>query len=153
MALKFHLLELLLHLRRAFVSRGETVAETVTMRSDREARLRRVLEFVSQHCHESLSQPDAARAAGMSTSSFRAFFKETTGWGFGDYLRDLRLERAARLLREGDESMAAIAQQTGFADQSHLTRLFKNKHGLSPLHYRKLHHRNGAVAKVGELFK
>jgi AraC-like DNA-binding protein len=139
LTLKFHLLELLFQLRRAFVSRGEIDAETVTMRSEREARLRRVLEYVSQHCHESVSQPDVARAAGMSTSSFRAFFKETTGWGFGDYLRDLRLERAARLLRETTESMAGVAQQTGFADQSHLTRLFKAKHGVAPLHYRKQH--------------
>ena len=82
------------------------------------------------------------------------FFQETTGWGFGDYLRDLRLERAARLLRETTESMAAVAHQTGFADQSHLTRLFKAKHGVSPLHYRKRHlGLNGDSTAVGELFK
>jgi AraC-like DNA-binding protein len=138
-SLKFHLLEVLMHLRQAFSSQGEMTSESVTLRSEREARLVRVLEYVGQHCHAPLSQPEVARTAGMSTSRFRAFFKETTGWGFADYVRDLRLDRAARLLRESGESVAAIAYRTGFADQSHLQRLFKAKHAISPLSYRKLH--------------
>ena len=75
----------------------------------------------------------------MSVSRFRAFFKETTGWGFSDYLRELRLERAARLLRESAESVAEVAYETGFADQSHLQRLFKGRYGICPLAYRKQH--------------
>ncbi|MBI5775616.1 MAG: AraC family transcriptional regulator [Verrucomicrobia bacterium] len=154
LALKLHLMELLFHLRRAFAGGGEVAGETVTMRSDREARLRRVLEFVSQHCHESVAQPDVARVAGMSVGRFREFFKETTGWGFGDYLRDLRLERAARMLRETSKSVAIIAQINGFADQSHLQRLFKAKHGISPLAYRKHHLTEEPKAEpAGELFK
>ncbi|MEW6304071.1 MAG: AraC family transcriptional regulator [Verrucomicrobiota bacterium] len=139
MALKFHFLEMLFHLCRGFVTGNETKDEPATLRSQREARLRRALEYVSLHCQNSVSQPEVARAAGMSSSRFRAFFKQTTGWRFGDYLRDLRLERAARLLRETDESVAAIAQMTGFADQSHLQRLFKAKYSISPLAYRKGH--------------
>jgi transcriptional regulator GlxA family with amidase domain len=139
LALKFHLLEVLLHLHRAFLSRRGAAPETVSMRAERERRLVRVLEYMGEHCHTAVSQPEVARVAGMSTSRFRAFFKETTGWGFADYLRDLRLERAARLLRETNESVAAVAYQTAFADQSHLQRLFKAKHAISPLAYRKLH--------------
>jgi len=150
LALKLNLMELLFHLRRAFAGGGEVVGETVTMRSEREARLRRVLEYVSDHCHETLTQPTAAREAGLSVSRFRDFFKETTGWGFADYLRDLRLERAARLLRESVESMASVAEATGFADQSHLHRLFKAKHGVAPLAYRK---RFQAGLGAGELSK
>lgn len=144
LTLKIHLLEMLIQLRRAFLSRGETAPDTISMRAEREARLRRVLEFLGKRCHTSLSQPEAARVAGMSTSRFRIFFKETTGWGFADYLRDLRLERAARLLRESAESVAGVAYQTGFADQSHLQRLFKAKHAISPLAYRKQHQRSAS---------
>jgi AraC-like DNA-binding protein/mannose-6-phosphate isomerase-like protein (cupin superfamily) len=138
-ALKFHLLETLMHLRHAFIDETETSRTTQSMRAEREARLSRVLEYVGQHCNGRLSQPEVARIAGMSTSRFRAFFKATTGWGFGDYLRELRLERAAVLLRETSESVAAIAYQTGFADQSHLQRLFKARYTASPLSYRKRH--------------
>lgn len=155
-ALKFHLLEVLMHLRRAFIMHSEVVPDTISARAEREARLGRVLEYVAQHCHARLSQPEVARVAGMSTSRFRAFFKETTGWGFSDYLRELRLERAARLLRETAESVAAIAYQTGFADQSHLQRLFKARYALCPLAYRKLNQSCGEASesfkKAGEAF-
>lgn len=137
--LKFHLLEVLLELRRGFLSSGHTPPDSVARRADRLARLSRVLEFVGERCHMAIPQPEVARFAGMSTSRFRAFFKETTGWGFADYVRDLRLERAARLLRETVESVAAVAYQTGFADQSHLQRLFKAKYDVSPLAYRRRH--------------
>lgn len=73
----------------------------------------------------------------MSTSRFRAFFKETTGWGFARYLREQRVERAAKLLRESSESIAAIAHRTGFADQSHLLRWFREKYHVSPKEYRR----------------
>ncbi len=137
--LKFHLMEVLLELRRAFLPRGYSAPNTMVRRAERMARLNRILEYVGEHCQEAVRQPEVARHVGMSTSRFRAFFKETTGWGFSDYLRDLRLERAARLLRETTVSVADIAGQTGFADQSHLQRLFKAKHAVSPLAYRKTH--------------
>jgi len=138
LALRFHLLEVLLQLRRAFIAKGGE-PEAISTRAEREARLGRVLEFVAQRCDGAIAQPEVAKVAGMSTSRFRAFFKETTGWGFADYLRDLRLERAARLLRETNESVAEVACRTGFSDQSHLHRLFKAKHDVSPLAYRKQH--------------
>jgi AraC-like DNA-binding protein/mannose-6-phosphate isomerase-like protein (cupin superfamily) len=149
-ALKVHLLELLLGLRGALATADAASVEAPATRSLRESRLQRALEHISVHSHRALAQPEVARAAGMSTGRFRAFFKETTGWGFGDYLRDLRLERAARLLRETDESIANIAHATGFADQSHLQRLFKLKHKLSPRRYRQQH---PARTVAGELFK
>jgi AraC-like DNA-binding protein len=138
-SLKLHLFEVLMHLRRAFIEKPGTPRTNQSMRAEREARLGRVLEYVAQHCNARVSQPEVARIAGLSTSRFRAFFKETTGWGFGDYLRELRLERSARLLRETGESVAEIAYQTGFADQSHLQRLFKARYSSSPLAYRKEH--------------
>lgn len=148
-ALKFHFLSVLFHLRQAFetsvVSQGLPEAD----RAMREEKLRRALDYVSLHAHESISQPAAARAAGMSTSRFRAFFKETTGWGFAHYVRELRVERAAKLLRDTDESVATIAHMTGFADQSHLLRCFKLKYTLSPVTYRQRHRLNQA----GEIFQ
>jgi AraC-like DNA-binding protein len=137
-ALEFRLIELLFQLRQAFLAGySRQLVEPVSVRSEREARLRQVLDYVAQNCANELSQPEVARTVGMSVSSFREFFKETTGWRFGDYLRDLRLDRAARLLRESDEPIAEVAQRSGFADQSHLTRLFKEKYGITPLQYRK----------------
>jgi AraC-like DNA-binding protein/mannose-6-phosphate isomerase-like protein (cupin superfamily) len=134
--LKFHLLEMLFRLRHAFRSVNAS-PEGPADRSHREVRLRKVLEYVAANAHRPLTQPEVAQSVGMSASRFRDFFKRTTGWRFSDYLRDVRLDRAARLLRETDSSVAAIAQATGFADQSHLQRLFKAKYRISPLAFRR----------------
>ena len=140
--LKLQLLDVLLRLRTALASPDETKTSTDGNRALREERLRRALDFVSLHGHEAISQPQVARAAGMSTSRFRAFFKETTGWGFSRYLREQRMERAAQLLRESSESIAAIAHRTGFADQSHLLRWFRDKYGMAPKDYRRSHRKD-----------
>lgn len=136
--LKYHFTTLLFQLRQAFAASPEPQAPHGD-RSIREERLRRSLDYVSLHAHESVSQPAAARAAGMSTSRFRSFFKETTGWGFAQYVREVRVERAAKLLRETDASVAEIAHMTGFADQSHLLRCFKAKYHDAPVAYRQRH--------------
>jgi AraC-like DNA-binding protein/mannose-6-phosphate isomerase-like protein (cupin superfamily) len=135
--LKLQFLTVLHRLRGGFSGTKETAP--TTDHALREARLRRALDYVSLHAHESVAQPEVANAVGMSTSRFRAFFKETTGWGFSEYVRDLRVERAAKLLRTTEESVADIAHRTGFADQSHLLRCFKAKYAISPLVYRRTH--------------
>ncbi|MDB6139393.1 MAG: AraC-type DNA-binding protein [Verrucomicrobiaceae bacterium] len=137
--MKLRLLGVLLQLRAAFASPEDLRANKDGDRALREIRLRRALDYVALHGHEAISQPDVARAAGMSTSRFRAFFKETTGWGFARYLREQRVERAEKWLRESSESIATIAHRTGFADQSHLLRCFREKHGLAPKEYRRVH--------------
>ena len=136
-ALKLRLLAVLLCLRTSLASTDDLKPHSDSDRALREARLRRALDYVSLHGHEAISQPQVAKAAGMSTSRFRAFFKETTGWGFARYLREQRVERAAQLLRESSESIATIAHRTGFADQSHLCRCFRDKHGVAPKDYRR----------------
>lgn len=136
MELKLRLLEMLLRLRAGFKANDELKS---TARSDPALRLRQALDYIVLHGHEAISQPQVAQAVGMSTSRFRAFFKETTGWGFARYLREHRVERAAKLLRESSESIADIAHLTGFADQSHLLRCFRDKFDMPPKLYRQKH--------------
>lgn len=136
---KVRLLEVLLGLRSAFPRREAPRPSQPGERNLREERLRKALDYLSLHGHETISQPRVAKAAGMSTSRFREFFKETTGWGFARYLIEQRVVRAARLLRESEETIADIAHRTGFSDQSHLLRCFRAKFGVSPKHYRRQH--------------
>ena len=55
----------------------------------------------------------------------------------GTYLRGVRLTWAAGRLTDSDDTIAQIALQAGFFDQSHFTRTFKRQFGLTPLAYRK----------------
>jgi AraC family transcriptional regulator len=68
------------------------------------------------------------------TRTFRAFLRCTPG----EYLRAWRLDRAARALTQGHRTLAQIAFENGFTDQSHLNRHFARAYGVSPGRYRKL---------------
>ena len=106
----------------------------------REQRLRSILDYIAVNSGSALKQSEVAAFAGMSVSRFRVFFKETIGWRFDQYVRNVRLENAAVLIRETERSIADIANETGFSDQSHLQRAFKDRYHTSPLQYRKGEH-------------
>jgi AraC-like DNA-binding protein len=67
---------------------------------------------------------------------FAAVFRRHYGCSVGEYLRRRRVHRARQRLAETDLPLAEIATEAGFADQSHLTRMFKRFVGLTPGQYR-----------------
>ena len=56
---------------------------------------------------------------------------------FGDYIRKLRIDKATGLMESTDYSLTEIAYLTGFSDQSHFTRIFKQHTGMVPSAYKK----------------
>jgi AraC family transcriptional regulator len=93
---------------------------------------RRVLELMDARTDANLSIALLAREAGLSPAHFARAFKQSIGRAPHQYLMSLRLERARRLLEVPDAGLSAVAQRTGFADQAHLTRLFKRQFGVTP---------------------
>ncbi len=77
-----------------------------------------------------------ANAAHVTRFQVIRDFKRVSGMTPGQYLRDCRIHAASALMRT-DKSLAEIAFETGFADQSHLTRLFKSMRGLPPGAFRE----------------
>jgi AraC family transcriptional regulator len=65
-------------------------------------------------------------------------FRRHTGIAMGDYVRALRLRHARHLLSETARPLAAISADSGFADASHLCRLFSEAHAVTPKRYRDL---------------
>jgi AraC family transcriptional regulator len=93
---------------------------------------RRVLELIDAKLDARLTVETLAREAGLSVAHFSRAFKETMGRAPHQYLLAARLERARRLLETPGITLALVARQAGFADQSHLTRLFKREYGITP---------------------
>jgi AraC-like DNA-binding protein len=85
----------------------------------------------------------AASVAGLATEVGRhpswlgATYRLTTGEGIQDTAARLRVERAARLLRETDVSLAWVASDAGFCDQSHMNRTFRRILGRTPAAVRR----------------
>jgi len=80
---------------------------------------------------------DVAAAVGVGPTHLARTFRVHHGVSVGEYARRARLDRAARELRRGELSLAEIAAEAGFADQSHFTRLFKRYFGTTPGRYRE----------------
>jgi AraC family transcriptional regulator len=94
-------------------------------------------ELMHDQFRESLSIATIAEAAGVHPihliRTFRRFFNFTPG----EYVRNLRLDSAASLLSAQDLSIAQVALESGFSDQSQLSKNFKRKFGLTPSEFRR----------------
>lgn len=95
-------------------------------------KLRRALEYVRANLAGDIRLRDMAGAAGMSPFHFSRVFKEVIGVSPRRYLARSRVERAKVLLRDGEQSLKWIAAELGFADQSHMTNVFRRVTGTTP---------------------
>lgn len=96
------------------------------------AQFRRAVDYMHSHLGNDLSLQSIADAAGLSTFHFSRLFKRSAGLSPHQYLIRLRLERARELLLRSRDSMAEIARQSGFCDQSHFAMHFKRLYGITP---------------------
>jgi len=94
----------------------------------------KVVELMRQRLTDSLALEELAEVAGLSPFHFARQFKTATGHPPHDYLIRLRVDRAQELIRQHSRewTLAAIANECGFADQSHMARHFKRVLGVSP---------------------
>ncbi|MBN8245919.1 MAG: helix-turn-helix transcriptional regulator [Verrucomicrobia bacterium] len=132
---KAYLLELLYHLAGHFRS-SEVLKWEFMRQQERSLRLKRLFDHLREHATERLSVGDASRMVAMSPAAFMKAFKQVAGMTLVTYLNHVRLARAAQLLRETSHTIAEIAAETGFADQSYFDRRFKKAFGVAPKVFR-----------------
>jgi AraC-like DNA-binding protein len=95
-----------------------------------------VLQEMRSRFAEQWTASSLARLARSSRSSFYAHFVEVMKMTPMEYLKVVRLDEGARLLRETDDLVASIATRVGFASPSHFTREFVRRFGVSPSVFR-----------------
>ncbi len=105
-------------------------------------RIRKVKSYIDEHFTETIRQPELARMVGMSPSSFSSFFKMRTGRTLSDYILDIKLGRAGRLLVDTNKTVAEICYECGFNNLSNFNRIFKGKRGYTPREFRSLYKKN-----------
>ena len=99
--------------------------------------IKKVIEFMETNLERSIDLIAIASVTGLSPSHFARQFRATTGVAPHQYLMRLRIERAKRLLSETDISLVTIAFACGFANQEHMTRMFKRGYAVTPAAYRR----------------
>lgn len=100
-------------------------------------RLRRVLDLIASDFQQDLSLGTLADQSGYSRAHFLRTFQSATGKSPMRYLQDHRLDVARQQLASRGPSITEVAQGTGFSSHSHLTRLFRERFGLTPSAFRQ----------------
>jgi AraC-like DNA-binding protein len=100
------------------------------------AALQQVVREMENRVHDPLDLEEMAASAGLSKHHFCKTFKRHTGETPIHYMRKMRVEEAARLLRESDMSVARIADITGFDNISYFGKVFRRLTGETPTEFR-----------------
>ncbi|TVR55647.1 MAG: AraC family transcriptional regulator [Puniceicoccaceae bacterium] len=103
------------------------------------ARVRFYIDQLETRFHEPESIEQVARRLGISPRAFTDHFRRITGVTRGNYLRDLRLRHARRLLADTRQPITSIAFACGFEDLSSFFRVFRQAEGVSPRQWRAQH--------------
>ena len=118
----------------------EQRVENIEVKGNDEALMDRVMRSVNAHMSEADFNVDAlAVDVGISRAQLHRKMKEITGISSGKFLRNLRMEQAARLLREGRINVSQVADSVGYNDQAHFSTAFKSHFGMSPSEYAETH--------------
>jgi AraC-like DNA-binding protein len=97
----------------------------------------RVIEYLHSHLDEKITLEALARIGHLSASHFSRVFREETGQSPMEYVQNLRLQRAKKLLLAGDNSITDIALECGFNSPSYLSACFQKQYKLTPSEYQK----------------
>lgn len=110
--------------------------EQIQVKGNNDALMERVMKYMNEH----LADPDLnveklTEDVGISRAQLHRKLKEIAGVSAGEFIRNLRLEQAARLIEEGQINITQVAYSVGFNNQTHFSTVFKKHYGISPSEY------------------
>jgi YesN/AraC family two-component response regulator len=105
--------------------------------SRQERMLNNAMSYTQQHFREKISQSELSGRYGMSTYQFSRTFKGKFGITFRNYVTQMRVSEAKRLLNNRNLTVTEVCFASGFNDVSFFIRMFRNITGTTPSQYRK----------------
>ena len=127
---------------------ARTLATSSYAKVEAESDSRRILKvknYISKNYMDEIRLATMADIAGMSPSAFSRFFKLHTGRNLSEYIIDLRLGYASRMLVDTTKSVAEISYSCGFNNLSNFNRIFRKKKNCSPSEFRENYHKTRII--------
>lgn len=93
--------------------------------------------YILEHIRDEITVNTLCREFKMSKSSLYLLAKKTFGLGVTDYIRKVRMEQAAVLLRETDDAISVVAERVGYLDSNYFTKAFHKHYAASPKAWRQ----------------
>jgi len=119
--------------------------------TDESLQLKRILAVLHEHFAERIRIRDLCAAGNISERSLHRLFVRHMGENLTDYLCRLRIGRACMLLVDTDRKVSAIAADVGFSNVSNFNRRFRAMRQMSPMDFRRLYVKHGAVPDPDEV--
>ncbi len=114
----------------------EDKVENVEVKGNNDVLMERIMKTVNQHLQDADFNVDKlAEEVGLSRTQLHRKMKEITGISTGEFIRNLRLQQAERLIREGKVNIAQVAYSVGFNNQTYFSTVFKRYYGMTPTEY------------------
>ena len=101
-------------------------------------RIQTVIDYIMLNPTEEYTSDKLSGMAEVAETTFRRLFKEATGKTATEFIRQVRLTTAARLLLVSNDPVNCSAHDVGFEDANHFTRVFRQAFGMTPGRYRKM---------------
>ncbi len=98
--------------------------------------IRSARRYILEHINTRITTDELAQALERNRSYLCAYFKEETGMTVNEYITQIKMDEAKRLLRYSKKSLRSIAEQLGYSTQSYFQNVFKKVIGVTPLDYR-----------------
>ena len=145
----YQYMQFLLLMYRLSVSDGAKVLASSSFahseKGEENDRIQTVKQYVKDHYMEDLTLTELAESVSMTPSAFSRFFKGRTGRTLSDYIIDVRLGNAARMLVDTSKSVSEVCYDCGFNNQSNFNRIFKSKRGVTPSDFRAMFKKNKVI--------
>ncbi len=116
---------------------GEGGADVRATTEIQDYRAEYACRFVLQNFSENINRDRMAEMVHLSPGYFSNLFRIEVGMSFSDYLIQIRIDNAKKLLRRFDLSVEEVSKQCGFNSLAHFSRTFKDRCGVPPLKFRK----------------
>lgn len=132
------LLDILTYLSHSKDIKPITNPEYINLNKESEKdRMGEVYEYVMNNYKSKITLQEVAELANLSVSAFSRFFKSRANKSFSDFVSDVRISHACKLLHEEDIHISEVCYESGFNTLSNFNKQFKDRIGKTPLNYRK----------------
>ncbi|MNO34692.1 Alginate biosynthesis transcriptional regulatory protein AlgB [compost metagenome] len=100
--------------------------------------IQRSVRYIQQHVEEEISRESIADYVGLNPAYLSRLFKKETGQNLIDFLISVKMNRARELLDTTDMTVSSVAQQVGYSNFSHFTKMFRKQFDVNPQEYLKV---------------
>ncbi|MCR4588881.1 MAG: response regulator [Lachnospiraceae bacterium] len=130
----------LVDFRGAFMDRLLEMHEELSSRKEEnrsDQKMKLAVEYIEANYQSDLNMAVVSNYVSMNYSLFSYSFKQYTGQNFVNFLKEIRIREAKKLLESTDEKIIEIAQKVGYDNEKHFMKIFKATCGVSPSEYRR----------------